>query len=75
MKQLLVAAGIALVAACGLDQNQSAIQSAATTNTVVSLTFDDTLADQFQVGDMAAARGMRVDVLRQQPALRRRVAT
>lgn len=46
-------------AACGIDQSegQSAVVSA---QTVVSLTFDDTLADQVQVGELAAARGMRV---------------
>ena len=44
-------------AAPGVDETSSAVINA---RTVVSLTFDDTLADQFQVGDIAAARGMRV---------------
>jgi hypothetical protein len=38
------------------DPQQS---SQLTGTTIVSLTFDDTLADQYQLGDMLAARGMR----------------
>ena len=48
-----------LASACvapGESETTSAVINA---RTVISLTFDDTLADQFQVGDMAAARGMR----------------
>lgn len=40
----------------GLDEQSSELRP--DTTTVVSLTFDDTLADQFQVGEMLAARGL-----------------
>jgi peptidoglycan/xylan/chitin deacetylase (PgdA/CDA1 family) len=35
-------------------------QPVTTPTTIISLTFDDTLPDQYQVGDMADARGMHV---------------
>ncbi len=45
----------ACVAPESLEEKRSSIHDA---TTVVSLTFDDTFADNFQVGDIAAARGM-----------------
>ena len=73
MKQLSVAAVIIMfVAACGFDDSPEQVSEAtqsATANTVISLTFDDTLADQVQVGDMAAARGIRVTFFINSPRL------
>ena len=65
---LCIAVAVALVGtACGIDQSegQSAVVAA---HTVVSLTFDDTLADQFQVGDIGGRARHAGDVLREQPA-------
>lgn len=56
---LAVAVFLVHSAACSLELGDST-SDVISARTVVSLTFDDTLADQFQVGDMAAARGMRV---------------
>lgn len=64
-------AGIVLVvcgAACGVDTHDSG-SAVISAHTVVSLTFDDTLADQAQVADMAAARGMRVTFFINSPRL------
>jgi peptidoglycan/xylan/chitin deacetylase (PgdA/CDA1 family) len=53
-------AAVVLVSACaapdGVGDRSARIEGA---TTVVSLTFDDTLADSFPVGDMVAARDMR----------------
>jgi peptidoglycan/xylan/chitin deacetylase (PgdA/CDA1 family) len=64
-------AGIVFVvcgAACGVDTHDSG-SAVISAHTVVSLTFDDTLADQAQVADMAAARGMRVTFFINSPRL------
>jgi peptidoglycan/xylan/chitin deacetylase (PgdA/CDA1 family) len=48
---------VMLTSACGttdIDQKPSPL----TGTTIVSLTFDDTLADQYQVGELLAARGL-----------------
>lgn len=61
-----------LLCACalpGLDEESSELLPG--TTTVVSLTFDDTLADQFQVGEMVAARGMRATFYVNSTRLRR----
>jgi hypothetical protein len=58
MSRLLPA--ILATSACvtgALDEDQESTEITGTT--IVSLTFDDTLADQYQVGEMVAARGMR----------------
>ncbi|HTL36511.1 MAG TPA: chitobiase/beta-hexosaminidase C-terminal domain-containing protein [Kofleriaceae bacterium] len=48
-----------LASACVAPSESESTQSVVNARTVISLTFDDTLADQFQAGDMLAARGMR----------------
>lgn len=48
-----------IASACVAPSEQVTTNEVVNARTVVSLTFDDTLADQFQVGDIAAARGMR----------------
>jgi peptidoglycan/xylan/chitin deacetylase (PgdA/CDA1 family) len=45
--------------ACASPVAYDETASAVTASTIVSLTFDDTLADQVSVGDLVAARGMR----------------
>jgi peptidoglycan/xylan/chitin deacetylase (PgdA/CDA1 family) len=50
---------ILLVNACAPVEEVGEQTQAVTGSTVVSLTFDDTFADQFQVGAMTEARGMR----------------
>lgn len=54
---LIALASSACTAPVSVDETTSAALSDATT--IVSLTFDDTFADNFQVGDMTVARGMR----------------
>ena len=58
-RALLVA--IVANAACAIPEEptDTRSQSAVAGSTVVSLTFDDTFADNYQVGAMAEARGMR----------------
>jgi peptidoglycan/xylan/chitin deacetylase (PgdA/CDA1 family) len=58
---------LCVVACGGVDTGTSA--QAVTGTTIVSLTFDDTLVDQTQVADMAAARGMRVTFFVNSPRL------
>ncbi|MBA2540554.1 MAG: chitobiase/beta-hexosaminidase C-terminal domain-containing protein [Deltaproteobacteria bacterium] len=53
---LFLIATSACAAPPGVDEKTSELSNA---TTVVSLTFDDTLADQYQVADIAEARGMR----------------
>src|SRR5262245_30125853 len=55
----LVVTGVC-VAGWGRVDTATSAQAVGTPTTIVSLTFDDTLVDQTQVADMAAARGMHV---------------
>ncbi len=65
----VVSVVVCLVAGgCG-ESPTTAVTQAVGTNTIVSLTFDDTLADQAQVADLAAARGMRVTFFINSPRL------
>jgi polysaccharide deacetylase/Big-like domain-containing protein/chitobiase/beta-hexosaminidase-like protein len=45
---------------CGDVETGVTVQAVGDPTTIVSLTFDDTFADQAQVAEMASARGMRV---------------
>ena len=54
---LFLVVASACVAPVSLDEKTSELTDEA--ETVVVLTFDDTFADNFQVGDMARARGLR----------------